>query len=245
VSFAVAGVVLVAFGLYQRRVARRGGSPLVPPELFAERAFTAGLATTVLFFVTVASFFLVLALELQEGRGLDPLESGLVFGFEGIGFFAATLVSGKFVARLGRQALALGALVRAVALVALYFAVDHIGAHGSVAWLAGPMLLDGAGLGLVMGPIVAIVLAGVAPRNAGAASGVLATAQQIGNALGVAIIGVVFFGAVEGGHAVPDAFRTSLLWLAAGSVLVATLIQALPRGERAQSESAAAEPAAA
>jgi EmrB/QacA subfamily drug resistance transporter len=244
-SFAVAGVVLVAFGLYQRRVARRGGSPLVPPELFAERAFTAGLGTTVLFFVTVASFFLVLALELQEGRGLDPLESGLVFGFEGIGFFAATLVSGKFVARLGRQALALGALVRAVALVALYFAVDHIGAHGSVAWLAGPMLLDGAGLGLVMGPIVAIVLAGVAPRNAGAASGVLATAQQIGNALGVAIIGVVFFGALESGHTVPDAFRTSLLWLAAGSVLVAALIQALPRGERASSEPAAAEPAAA
>ena len=72
-----------------------------------------------------------------------------------------------------------------------------------------------------------------APHNAGAASGVLASAQQIGNALGVAIIGVVFFGARQGGHAVPEAFRTSLLWLAAGSVAVAALIQALPRGERA------------
>jgi hypothetical protein len=94
-------------------------------------------------------------------------------------------------------------------------------------------VLDGAGLGLVMGPIIAIVLAGVAPHNAGAASGVLASAQQIGNALGVAVIGVVFFGALRGGHAVPEAFRTSLLWLAAGSVAVAALIQALPRGERA------------
>jgi EmrB/QacA subfamily drug resistance transporter len=232
-SFAGAGAVLVAFGLYQRRVARRGGSPLVPPELFAERAFTAGMATIVLFFVTVASFFLVLALELQEGRGLDPLESGLVFGFEGIGFFVATLLAPKLVARMGRQALALGALVRAAALVALYVAVHHVGAHGSVLWLAGPMLLDGAGLGLVMGPIIAIVLAGVAPHQAGAASGVLATAQQVGNALGVAVIGVVFFGALQGGHAVPEAFRTSLLWLAAGSVAVAALIQALPRGERA------------
>jgi EmrB/QacA subfamily drug resistance transporter len=232
-SFAGAGIVLVAFGLYQRRVARSGGSPLVPPELFAERAFTAGMATVVLFFVTVASFFLVLALELQEGRGLDPLESGLVFGFEGLGFFITTLTSGRFVARLGRQALALGAVLRAVALVALYFAVQHIGTHGSVAWLMGPLVLDGAGLGLVMGPIIAIVLAGVAPHNAGAASGVLASAQQIGNALGVAIIGVVFFGALHGGHAVPEAFRTSLLWLAAGSVAVAALIQALPRGERA------------
>ena len=97
----------------------------------------------------------------------------------------------------------------------------------------GPLVLDGAGLGLVMGPIIAIVLAGVAPHNAGAASGVLASAQQIGNALGVAIVGVVFFGALQSGHAVPEAFRTSLLWLAAGSVAVAALIQALPRGERA------------
>ena len=61
----------------------------------------------------------------------------------------------------------------------------------------------------------------------------LASAQQIGNAFGVAIIGVVYFGALEGGDAVPEAFRTSLLWLAAGSVVVAALIQALPRGERA------------
>ena len=232
-SFAGAGLVMVVFGLYQRRVARRGGSPLVPPELFGQRAFTAGMATVVLFFVTVASFFLVLALELQEGRGLDALQSGLVFGFEGLGFFVTTLMASRFVARLGRQALALGALVRAVALLALYVAVDQVGAHGSVAWLAVPLMLDGAGIGLVMGPIIAIVLAGVAPRHAGAASGVLASAQQIGNAFGVAIIGVVYFGALEGGHAVPEAFRTSLLWLAAGSVAVAALIQALPRGERA------------
>jgi hypothetical protein len=94
-------------------------------------------------------------------------------------------------------------------------------------------MLDGAGIGLVMGPIIAIVLSGVAPRHAGAASGVLASAQQIGNAFGVAIIGVVYFGALEGGHAVPEAFRTSLLWLAAGSVAVAALIQALPRGKLA------------
>jgi EmrB/QacA subfamily drug resistance transporter len=232
-SFAGAGLVMVVFGLYQRRVARRGGSPLVPPELFAERAFTAGLATVVLFFVTVASFFLVLALELQEGRGLDALQSGLVFGFEGLGFFVTTLTAGRFVDRLGRQALAVGALVRAVALIGLYVAVDHVGPHGSVAWLAPALILDGAGMGLVMGPIVAIVLAGVAPRHAGAASGVLASAQQIGNAFGVAIIGVVYFGALQGGDAVPDAFRAALLWLAAASVAVAALIQVLPRGVRA------------
>jgi EmrB/QacA subfamily drug resistance transporter len=227
VSFAAAGLLLGAFAIYQRRVAARGGSPLVHPELFAERAFSAGLATMVLFYATVASFFLVLALELQEGRGLDALDSGLVFAFEGLGFLVTTMTAGGLVARFGRRVLAVGALVRAVALVGAYVAIGH---HGSIAWLAGAMVLDGAGMGLVMGPIIGIVLANVAPRHAGAASGVLASAQQVGNALGVALIGVVFFGALDAGHAVPDAFRTSLLWLAAGSVAVAALIQTLPRG---------------
>ncbi len=233
VSFAVGGVLLGTFALYQRRVAARGGSPLVHPELFRERAFTAGLATVVVFYATVASFFLVLALELQEGRGLDALDSGLVFAFEGLGFLATTITAGALVARFGRQVLAAGALVRAVALVALYFAVGHVGAHGSVAWIAAPLVLDGAGMGLVMGPIITIVVTNVARRHAGAASGVLASAQQVGVAFGVALIGVVFFGALDAGHAVPSAFRTSVLWLAAGSVAVAALIQALPRGGRA------------
>jgi predicted MFS family arabinose efflux permease len=230
VSFAAAGLLLGGFAIYQRREAARGGSPLVHPELFAERAFSAGLATMVLFYATVASFFLVLALELQEGRGLDALDSGLVFAFEGLGFLVTTMTAGALVARFGRRVLAVGALVRAVALVGAYVAVGHLGTNGSVAWLAGAMVLDGAGMGLVMGPIIGIVLANVAPRHAGAASGVLASAQQVGNALGVALIGVVFFGALDAGHAVPDAFRTSLLWLAAGSVAVAALIQTLPRG---------------
>jgi EmrB/QacA subfamily drug resistance transporter len=233
-SFAAAGALLTVFGVYQRRLARRGGSPLVQPALFAERSFTAGLATMVLFYVTVASFFLVLALELQEGRGLDALDSGLVFAFEGLGFLITTMTAGALVARYGRRVLAAGALVRAVALVSAYLAVGHLGTHGSLAWLAGSLVLDGAGMGLVMGPIIGIVLATVAPRNAGAASGVLASAQQVGNALGVALIGVIFFGALDAGHAVPDAFRTALLWLAGGSVLVAAMIQILLRGPRAE-----------
>jgi EmrB/QacA subfamily drug resistance transporter len=230
-SFVGAGLLLVAFALYQRRVAGRGGSPLVHPELFAHRGFATGLATVVLFYATVASFFLVLALQLQEGRGLDALDSGLVFGFEGLGFFITTLTAGRFVAQLGRQALALGALVRAAALVGLFVV---IGAHGSIGWIAAALVVDGAGMGLVMGPMIGIVLAGVAPRHAGAASGVLASAQQVGNALGAALIGVVFFGAIDAGDAIPTAFRAALLFLAAGSVAVAALIQALPRAGAAQ-----------
>jgi predicted MFS family arabinose efflux permease len=72
-----------------------------------------------------------------------------------------------------------------------------------------------------------MVLSGVAPQHAGAASGVLSTAQQVGGALGVAVIGVVFFNAASAG--VTNAFTVSLYTLAALTLVTAALVQALPR----------------
>jgi predicted MFS family arabinose efflux permease len=69
------------------------------------------------------------------------------------------------------------------------------------------------------------VLAKVSPEHAGAAAGVLATAQQVGNAIGVAVIGVVFFGAVS--HGVADAFRYGLIGLVALSAVTVALVQRL------------------
>ena len=203
------------------------------PALFRERAFSVGLASVVVFYAGVASFFLVLALYLQDERGLGALESGLVFSLLGAGFLATSLVASALAERLGRDVLALGAALRGAALVGLWLAVGKVGSHGSIAWLALPLLLDGAGMGLVMGPMVSTVLAGVSPQHAGAASGVLATAQQMGNALGIAVIGVVFFGATDAGHSIAHAFRVGLLDLAALSAAVAFLVQLLPRGRAA------------
>src|SRR6201996_1301044 len=103
--------LLAGFALYQRRLAARGGSPLINLALFRERAFCAGVVTNVVYQMMMASFFLVLALYLQDGRGLSALESGLIFLPLGLGYFAASAVSPKVAARLGRQVLALGALI--------------------------------------------------------------------------------------------------------------------------------------
>jgi EmrB/QacA subfamily drug resistance transporter len=78
-SLAAAPVVLGAFAAHQRRLARRGGAPLLDPALFRERAFSAGLLTQLVFWAGQASFFLVLALYLQLGRKVDALQAGLVF----------------------------------------------------------------------------------------------------------------------------------------------------------------------
>jgi EmrB/QacA subfamily drug resistance transporter len=230
VSLDVAPLLLADFALTQRRLAARGGSPLVHPALFRERAVWVGLVSVVGFQATMASFFLVLALYLQEARGLGALESGLVVSLVGAGYLATSLVAAKVTARLGRQALALGAGLPVVALIGLFLAVGAAGAHGSIAWLVLPLLVDGAGMGLVMGPLMSSVLVNVRREHAGAASGVLSTAQQVGNAVGIALIGITFFGAIDAGHTIADAFRSGVLDLAALSAVVIGLVQLLPRG---------------
>jgi hypothetical protein len=86
-------------------------------------------------------------------------------------------------------------------------------------------------MGLVVAPLTSLVLERVAPQYAAAASGVFSTAQEVGNALGIAIIGVVFFDVAEdrpGPHGMAEAFSTSLLVQAGISVAVAALLQLLP-----------------
>jgi EmrB/QacA subfamily drug resistance transporter len=226
-SLAGGGLVLAAFGLYSRRLAGRGEAPLVNPVLFRERAFTAGLLAQVTFWMGQASFFLVLALYLQQGRGLSPLRSGVVFTAIGAGYLLTSSTAHHLARLLGRQVIAVGALVMVAGLVLLRAA-----AGSGVGWLVPGLLVDGLGMGMVLAPLAVVVLARVTPQHVGSASGVLSTVQQVGNALGVAIIGIVFYGAVTGrGPAgpIPGAFRSSLVYLVIVELALAALVQLLPR----------------
>ena len=232
-SFAAAAVLITAFVLYQQLLTRRGGTPLVSLELFRERAFSVGLITALTWTSAMASFFLVLALYLQNGRSLSALDSGVIFLPLGLGFFGSSMIAPKLGAKLGRQLLAAGSLVVAVGYLVLAQTSSHIGTSGAVEWLIPGLLISGWGMGMVLAPLPATVLAGITPRHAAAASGVLTTIQEVGNALGVALVGVVFFASLSshGGDtsAYPHAFADGLYLLTAFTVLVALLVQALPK----------------
>lgn len=115
----------------------------------------------------------------------------------------------------------------AAGLLALKLTVTTTGTGGSTALLWPALLATGLGMGMVLTPLVSVTLAAVGPHHAGAASGVQATGTNLGNAIGVAVIGVVFFAAVRGGYA--HAFSASLTWLAAIPLGVPALVQFLPR----------------
>ena len=226
-SLAAAPVVLGAFAAHQHRLARRGGAPLLDPALFRERAFSAGLLTQLVFWAGQASFFLVLALYLQLGRGLDALQAGLVFTILAAAYLVASLEAPGLTARLGRRLPAMGALALATGHAVMLATVAEVGTGGSVAALVPALLLVGTGMGLVITPLTSTVLASLEPQRAGAAAGALATMQQVGNAIGVAVTGVLFFGALDGGYA--HAFELSLAQLAVLCAAVVGLTRLLPR----------------
>jgi EmrB/QacA subfamily drug resistance transporter len=231
ISLAAAPLLLLAFASHQRRLMRRGGTPLVAPVLFRARSFTAGLLTQLAFWCGQASFFLVLALYLQQGRGLSALHAGLVFTILAVAYVVASAQAPVLTERHGRRLLAAGALVLAAGHGLLLGAVADMGVGGSIWPLVPGLLMIGVGMGLLIVPLTTTILSGIDPEHAGAASGALATMQNVGAALGVAITGAIFFGALHAGYA--HALELSLAQLAALLLVVAALTRLLPAHERA------------
>lgn len=233
---AAAVPVLMIFGVHQKRLAARGGAPLIAPSLFAEPVFVTGLFISLFFYAGNASFYFVLAVYLQQGLGLPALDSGLVFTALALGFFATSMIPSRLARWLGRQSIAIGALVLAAGHLIQYAVVTASIHDGSVLWMVPVLFIEGAGIGMIMAPMVSTVLAGLSPQHAGVASGVLATVQQVGNSLGVALIGLLFYGrlgragsSASSPAAYASAIGNSLLYLLVLALLVAILFQRLPR----------------
>ncbi|WP_460366547.1 MFS transporter, partial [Actinocorallia lasiicapitis] len=177
-------------------IERRATSPLVDLKLFRHRPFTLGLLASLLFFSGVPSFFMILVILLQNGLGYSPVEAGTVTLTFAFAMAAGSARSAEIAKRLGTRILVLGGGLL-VAGQAGIMAMLHWQGTGLTGWhLVVPMFLSGLGGGLFLAPLTSVVLAGIRSDDAGSASGVLATAQQVGAALGVAVVGVVFFGLI-------------------------------------------------
>lgn len=120
---AVGPVILGVFVVHLRRAARRGAHPLLDPAIFAVRAFRAGVACQLLFCCQQAAGYLLLALYLQEGRGLSPIKAGGVFAVLAAGFIVTSLRAPALTMRFGRRVVATGALIAAFGNAALILAV--------------------------------------------------------------------------------------------------------------------------
>ena len=223
-SLVLAAAAAVATYLRGRVLVARGQRPLVDPVAFESATVRVAVACQGLLFVGMASYFLVLALYLQLGRGLSALESGLVFALVAVPYMAGTVAVPWVAARLGTWTVATGAGVFALGHLALWVAVR---ADAALADLAPGLVLAGVGMGVALTSLIGAAMTGVEPATVGAVSGVLSTVQQVGNTLGVAVVGMVFFGGVSAGYDV--AMAHSLLVLAGTTTAVALLAGRLGR----------------
>ncbi|AQP51395.1 MFS transporter [Tessaracoccus flavescens] len=231
-----AGVLILAgFLRFESALARRGGEPVLAPDLLRVRPFVAGLTASVLFFGGLASFFLVLSIYLQAGTGRSAWDTGLVILPYALGSMLTSGAGVALAARAGRALLVAGSLTLAASQALLWWLVRD-GATPGYWPLAAAMFLGGLGLGLAAPILVNVVLAGVPGRRAGAAGGVLSTVNQIGGAVGVAVLGTVFFNAASsaGTATAPaelfgDALAQAMPWQVATYLLAAVAMLALPK----------------
>jgi MFS family permease len=230
-------LLIVAFAFWERHLAARGVEPLVPPHLFSHPAFTGGTILALVYFAAFTSIFFTISILWQAGLGHTALESGLVSVPFALGSIVGASQSDRLAVRLGRSVLVIGTALVAVGLIALWLILLLVPTADLTSGdLLGPLALAGLGSGMFIAPNARFIVATVDRAEAGAASGVIGTMQRIGSAIGIAVIGSVFFGnigAIAGPADVASAFgqaaTLSLAVSAAFAVAAFALVFTLPR----------------
>jgi len=215
---------------WERRLARRGGEPLLDLPLFGDRAFAAGAALNFALVFFFGSFMFVLTLLLQAGLGQPPLRAGLEAGPLALAFTTMSVLGPRLAARLGPWSITLGAGLDVIGTIALILTGVRYGGQLTGWDLAPTTAVIGLGQGMALPSLIGAALSHVPPGRAGAAAGILTTAQQFGAASGVAIIGAVFYTRLGPGRA--SAVKAMELAMAVNAVVAlaaAALTLLLPR----------------
>jgi len=186
-------VVLALFVLYERSLPA-ARFPLVQLSMFNIRSFSAGLVIALVLMAGIPSFFFTFSLVLQVGLGWSALHTGLTTIPWSVAAAFASIMSTRLAPRLGRWIITLGSGLLVAAMLGVILTL-HLRGTSLTSWdLVPTFIVAGLGMGTVVAPLLNILLAGVPPRHAGSAAGVLTTFQQLGAAIGIAVVGVVFFG---------------------------------------------------
>jgi EmrB/QacA subfamily drug resistance transporter len=215
-GFAVAAVLFVVLGRTESRVP----DPVLRPALLRDRSRVASLTLVTLAFGAQSGMFFLMVQYVQRVLGLRPLEAGLAFLPLTLGVLGVSRVIPRLAGRFGARAMVLfGASLLTIGMGWL-IAIRSGSTYPGTVFV--PLLLIGAGVGSLFTPAAAFVVGGVRPSEAGAASGLLQTTQQLGGAIGLAIVASVYAAGAS-----PHAFLPGLRpALATGTGLVAAGIAA-------------------
>jgi MFS family permease len=249
--FGVAAALVGAFVLIELR----SPHPLLPMRIFRSRTLTGANAAMAIVGAVAFSEFFLLTLYLQDVLHYSAVESGLAFSGFAISVVVASNIAQWVVGRFGvRATLTAGLLASALSVAWL----TRLPVHGSYFWDLFPaFVLGGTGMGLSFVPVTIASLTGVAPADAGVASGLINTSRQMGGAVGIAAISAIAASstgtyasthslAPTSGLALDHGFQTGLYALTGllllGALIAVTLLRP-PATPRAASEAVDAEAA--
>lgn len=220
-------VVAAVFWRHEIALERRGGTPLVSPQLSRAPGLVAGL-TGVLFFYVISAFFLTFSIYLQDALGATPLASGMMFVPFGVGFLIGPLTTpfairlfGRFVPAMGMMLEVLGCLILSAAV-----AIAPAGESPQLALVILAVGLIGFGQGWALPTLIRTVMDRAPPGGSGMISGVVNSALQISAALGVAVFGGVFYALAapaQSSSSLATGFIATLLGIAACLMVSALL----------------------
>lgn len=190
---------------FEKALARRGGAPLIGMELFESSGYVRGLGAILLLFSGLSSFSFVLAQFLQDGLKVSPQHTGTIFAALSLSFFIASLGAVKIVRAIGPKTLIIGIAIMQIGQVLMVILCLVYRGNLPPNWLIPVLFFYGIGQGLSVPQVIRQTLNNVGTQNAGAASGLLSTAQQIAFSLGVSVVGGVFFAFADRDGS-PDSF---------------------------------------
>jgi MFS family permease len=236
---AIGCALAVVFVIIERAVAAAGGDPLLRLSVLRSPGLPAGLAATLLLLIPYGGFLFGFAIHLQAGLGFDALHAGLVFAPSAVAFGLCGYFWRRLPARLHPFLTPAGCVLGAVGYLGIAATLRSGGTGGLAlqAWL----IADAAGLALAFSPLVAHALVRVPLTSAADASGLLTTAMQLGQAVGVAAFGSLFLTldsragrpAAVSGHAISVTLAWAALVTAVAVLAVVPLTRTVLAARRA------------
>ncbi|MHA3836163.1 MFS transporter [Terrabacter sp. AAH1] len=187
-----------AFLAWERRYTGLGREPLVDLSLFGVRGYPSGATVGTIYFGGFTGIFFVLTIHVQQQLHYSPLLAGLTVTPFALGSAVTSALGGRLVSRYGRLLVTTGLVVVLVGVVGVDITVAAADGPGLGWWLVAPLLVAGIGSGLVISPNITLAVDGVPVDRAGTAGGLLQTGQRIGTAMGIALVGAVFYAGAGG-----------------------------------------------
>jgi EmrB/QacA subfamily drug resistance transporter len=236
--FAAAAAALVGLLLYEPR----REEPLIDLRFFRSIPFASAIVISVAAFAAFGGFLFLNTLYLQEGRGLSPVQAGLLTVPLAVMTVLVSPLSGRIV---GRHGPCVPLAISGVALVIACAVLTGIDAASPVARLLAAYVIFGLGFGFVNAPITNAAVSGMPRAQAGVAAAIATTSRQVGQTLGVAVVGAILSSHLSAGVSAASLPAWWTLTACGGVVLVLGLLATTTRaGESARRTAAELNPEA-